>query len=302
VYGVIQDITARKLAEAALAASHRQLVEVSRKAGMAEIATGVLHNVGNVLNSVNVSSSLVADGLRKSKLPRLASVATMLKDHEADVGAFVSQDPKGKLIPAYLGQLAQHLGEEQASILKELSHLQKNVEHIKEIVTTQQTYASGAGLIEPVNVCGLLQDALRINDASLARHGIEVVKHFYEIPKVCADKHKVLQILVNLIRNARDAMRDRPTKILTLKIKRVENAVRVQIADTGCGIPAENLTRIFAHGFTTKQDGHGFGLHSSANAAREMKGTLTVESDGIGQGATFTLELPAEGAGCPIDS
>ena len=66
----------------------------------------------------------------------------------------------------------------------------------------------------------------------------------------------------------------------------------ISVADNGIGIPAENLTRIFAHGFTTRKHGHGFGLHSSALAASEMGGALRVQSDGHGCGATFTIELP----------
>ena len=103
----------------------------------------------------------------------------------------------------------------------------------------------------------------------------------------------MLQILVNLITNARQAMKECPKKILTLGIQATIGATaRISIQDTGCGIAPENMTRVFAHGFTTKKNGHGFGLHSSALAAREMKGSLTVHSDGPGHGAIFTLELP----------
>ena len=115
------------------------------------------------------------------------------------------------------------------------------------------------------------------------------------MPAVMVDKHKVLQILVNLMRNAKYAMDELgpPEKCLTVSIRRREpGRVVVCVRDNGIGISAENLTRIFNHGFTTKRDGHGFGLHSGLQAARELGGRLCATSDGIGRGATFCLELP----------
>ena len=70
--------------------------------------------------------------------------------------------------------------------------------------------------------------------------------------------------------------------------------MKISYIDNGIGIPADNLTRIFGHGFTTRKEGHGFGLHSGALAAKELGGALTVESDGPGKGATFTLEFPIQ--------
>ena len=108
------------------------------------------------------------------------------------------------------------------------------------------------------------------------------------------EKHKILQILVNLLRNAKHACQesDRADKRLTVRVINGDGRVRISVIDNGIGIPPENLIRIFSHGFTTKKDGHGFGLHSGALAAKEMDGSLTVHSDGPGQGSTFTLELP----------
>jgi len=269
------------------------LLTISRQAGMAEVATGVLHNVGNVLNSVNVSSTLIANTLRMFRVASLAKIAALLGEHEQDLATFMTTDPRGKKLPAFLAQLAGHLTADQDTVLKEIDHLQKNIEHIKEIVSTQQAHASSAGFVESVDLRELLEAALRMNAASFSRHEITVVREFQKVPLVPTDKHKVLQILINLITNARQAMKDLPEKTLTLGIYApTEGTVGVSIRDTGCGIAPENLTRVFAHGFTTKAGGHGFGLHSSALAAQEMKGSLSVHSDGPGKGAMFTLELP----------
>lgn len=290
----VEDINPRKLAEAELENVNKQLVDTSRKAGMAEIATGVLHNVGNVLNSVNISSSIVSDRLKKSRIAHLSKAAGLLRDHQADLGNFVTADPTGKQLPVFFAQLADHFAAEQTEVLKEIAHLQKNVEHIKDIVSTQQAYASSAGLSENIDLAELLEDALRIHHSAIMRHDINVVKEFADVPKILADKHKLLQILVNLISNAKHAMKDSDQKTLTLKIESEGGRVRVSIRDSGCGIAQENMTRIFNHGFTTKKGGHGFGLHSGALAAKQMGGDLRAISDGPGHGALFVLELPLE--------
>lgn len=294
IVGAFQDITARKEAEAELAAAHHKLLDVSRQAGMAEVATGVLHNVGNVLNSVNVSATLVAERLRKSKTASLAKVVGLFREHESDLGAFLTQDARGQKVPAYLGQLSDHLAAEQAGLLQELASLQKNIDHVKEVVAMQQSYARVSGLTETVHIDELVEDTLRMNNASLHRHEVKVVREFAQTPPLVIDKHKTLQILVNLVRNATHACHtnDGAEKQMTLRIVRETDSVKVSVADNGVGIPPENLTRIFNHGFTTKKEGHGFGLHSSANAAKAMGGALSVHSEGIGRGATFTLELP----------
>jgi PAS domain S-box-containing protein len=292
--GIVTDITERRRAEAELEQTHRELLETSRQAGMAEVATEVLHNVGNVLNSVNVASSCVAESIRKSKAINLSKVVVLLREHEADLGAFLTDNSKGKQIPGYLAQLAEHLATEQAGALKELAGLQKNIGHIKDIVTMQQGFAKVSGTTETLSVTELVEDALKMNASALARHDIAVTKEFQKVPLIRVEKHKVLQILVNLVRNAQQACdeSDPPEKRLNLRVTHGDDRVRIAVTDNGIGILSENLTRIFAHGFTTKQSGHGFGLHSGALAAKEMGGSLTVHSDGLDLGSTFTLELP----------
>jgi PAS domain S-box-containing protein len=293
------DISERKRAEADLEKAHKKLLETSHKAGMAEVATGVLHNVGNVLNSVNVSSILVADILKKSKAASLSKVVALLREHAGDLGAFLSGDPKGKLLPGYLAQLADHLAGEQADALKELDQLQKNIEHIKDIVMMQQSYAKVSGVTETVKASDLVEDALRMNAGALLRHDVAAIREFVEVPPITVEKQKVLQILVNLIRNAKQACHDsgRADKRLIVRLANGDDRIKISVVDNGIGIPRENLTRIFNHGFTTRKDGHGFGLHSGALAAKEMGGSLKVQSDGIGRGATFVLELPRKPPG-----
>ncbi|HXB60554.1 MAG TPA: PAS domain-containing sensor histidine kinase, partial [Candidatus Acidoferrales bacterium] len=293
-FGISKDIAIIKETEAKLEQVHKQLLETSRMAGMAEIASNVLHNVGNVLNSVNVSASLITDGVRQSKAANLAKIVVMLQEHEHDLGTFITSDSKGKLLPAYLAELSEHLLAEQKAATQELDHLCGNIEHIKEIVAMQQTYAKVSGVKEVINVSEVVEASLHINEGALNRHQVEVAREFENVPPINVEKHKILQILVNLIRNAKHACQDskRLDRRLTVRVINSEDWIKISVIDNGVGIPPENMTRIFNHGFTTRKDGHGFGLHSGALAAKELGGSLTAHSDGPGRGAMFTLELP----------
>ncbi len=294
VYGVMMDITEAKDSEVRLADLNRQLVNSSRQAGMAEVATGVLHNVGNVLNSVNVAASTVIDKLRASKVESFAKATALLGAHEADLATFLTSDTQGQRLPGYLRKLSGFLVEENAAMRSELEQLGKNIEHIKEIVAMQQSYARATGFLEDVPADKLVEDALQLNTASFTRHGIDIEKEIQKVPPVRVDKHKVLQILINLLRNAKHAVEDaqRPDGRIGIRVEHAGDRVRIAVADNGVGIAPQNLTSVFRHGFTTKKNGHGFGLHSGANAAKEMGGALTAASAGPGLGATFTLELP----------
>lgn len=290
----IQDITERKETEAKLETMHGELLEASRRAGMAEVATSVLHNVGNVLNSVNVSCSVVSDRMNKSRIGSVAKTAELLNEHAGDPVAFFTEDPRGQRLPEFLGKLGDRLMEERDDVLHELRLLGKNIDHIKEIVAMQQNHAKVSGIKEAVKVTDLVEDSLRMSAVALLRHEVQVIREYAEVPWIIIEKHRAMQILINLIRNAKHACDESglPDKRMTVRVTNGQDRVRVAVIDNGVGIPPENLTRIFAHGFTTKPDGHGFGLHSGALAALEMGGSLTVHSDGGGTGATFTLELP----------
>jgi PAS domain S-box-containing protein len=301
--GIFLDVTRAKSDAAQLDQLNRQLMGTSRLAGMAEVATGVLHNVGNVLNSLSVSATAVADRLRRSKITNLRRATALLREQNGRLAEFLTSDPKGKVLPEYLQTVTDQLSVEHKQMLAKMESLGQHIEHIKEIVAMQQTYAKVSGVYENLPLAPLVEDALRMNVAAFERHGIEVVREFsQDLPLVRLDRHKVLQILINLLRNAKYAMDagGAPHKRLVVRIVTASpDRVRVTIADNGVGIAPENLTRIFNHGFTTKTDGHGFGLHSGANAAREMGGSLTARSDGPGQGAEFSLELPAAMAAQP---
>ena len=292
--GIDFDVTERVEAAQRERELQEQLRDASRHAGMAEVATNVLHNVGNVLNSVNVSASMVADIVKRSKGAGLARVVTLVQEHGGELGSFLTSDERGKHVPVYLEQLAKALQSEQRAALGELESLSRNIQHIKEIVAMQQSYAKLAGVTDSVDLKSLIDDSLRMNAAAESANCVALHHELDNVPPIVVDKHKVLQILVNLVRNARHACEasERGDKRVLVKLSNRSDGVRIAVTDNGIGIPGENLTRIFSHGFTTKKQGHGFGLHSGALAARELGGTLQAASDGPGRGATFTLDLP----------
>lgn len=294
-FGITTDITVAHETEITLEKTRKELLEVSLQTGRAEVATGVLHNIGNVLNSLNVSATVIATGLQQSKVESLTKITHLLQEHAADLPTYLTNDPKGKLVPEFLASLSRHAIEERARLLKELDSLQRNIDHIKEIVAMQQSYATMIGVTEALDAAGLMEDSLLMNSTALNRHDIQVTRDFQSVPLAWAEKGKVLQILINLIGNAKYACDEgkQPKKNITLRVTAgPPGFVHLIVQDNGIGIARENLTHIFQHGFTTRAYGHGFGLHSSLNAVKEMHGTLTVHSDGLDTGATFTLALP----------
>jgi PAS domain S-box-containing protein len=297
----LRDITARKETAQELERVHKQLMTASRQAGMAEVATNVLHNVGNILNSVNISASLVIERVKQSKGPGVSRLAALLQEKSSGLGEFLANDERGKRIPEYLTSLGEQLMSDQKIALEELASLRENLEHIKDTVAMQQSYAKLCGVTETIAVVDLVEDSLRLNAGAFVRHGVTLCREFSEVPPITVDKHKVLQILVNLVRNAKYACDEsgRSDKLITLRIERAPAGVYISVIDNGVGIPAENMSRLFTHGFTTRVDGHGFGLHSGALAAQELGGSLRVTSGGPGCGATFTLELPCGPAEAP---
>jgi signal transduction histidine kinase len=225
----------------------------------------------------------------------LTDAVGMLKEHASELGTFMTTDERGKKLPAFLANLSKELIEEQGRSLEALETLTKHIEHTANIIQLQQSYSKTKGLTEPMSIAELVEDAIRINTDALTQHSVEMKHEFVDLPPVLLDRHKVLQILTNLISNAKKALSKsgRDEKILTIRVKEPEDGhFRIEVSDNGIGIVEENLTRIFEYKFTTSEDGHGFGLHSAALAANEMNGSLSTHSDGPGKGAVFTLELP----------
>jgi two-component system, NtrC family, sensor kinase len=293
------EVCEREQAEGQLRTAQKKLVEAAHRAGMADVATDVLHNVGNVLNSINVSTSRMIDIVIHSKVASLARVTALVSDHRDELGTFLTEDDRGQQVPVFLEEVSRRLSEEQSQFAEMLDGLAKNVKHIKDTITMQQSYAKVSGMEEQVSMADVIEDAIQINSAGLDRHGVHLVREYETLPPVQVNKQKTLQILVNLLSNGKYASgrSQQDDKVITIRLEaQGSDAICVEVIDNGVGIAPENLNRIFQHGFTTKKEGHGFGLHGAALAAKEMGGTLNVHSDGLGQGAVFTLILPMKKA------
>jgi signal transduction histidine kinase len=291
------EIEERVRMEAEIERGHKQLLLTSRLAGMAEVATSVLHNVGNVMTSVNVLGSSIVDLVRNSRVSSIAKLGALLAQNKADLGRFLTEDERGQKMPDYVQKLGSHLTKEQETLLEKVKVLNESINHINEIVAMQQNYGKVSGVLETVSPDEVVEDALRMHGESLKRHDIELVRDFEKMPTITVDRHKVLQILFNLLENAKHAcvQGNPPKKKVVVTLQQPHPAVvSITVADNGMGIAAENLTRIFAQGFSTRKDGHGFGLHSSILAAQDMGGSLIARSEGVGKGAVFILEIPSE--------
>jgi len=295
IIAIARDITERKRAEVKLKTAQEKLLETAREVGMAEVATGVLHNVGNVLNSVSVTAESVQKRVRNSKISYLTDVVGLFKEHAGELGTFMTNEERGKKIPIFLANLSKELIDEQERCLEALEELTKHVQHVGDIIQLQQSHSKTKGLIEPTFIEELVEDTLKINAEMITRNKVEVKREIADMPTLLLDRHKVLQILTNLISNAIYALSksDREDRILKIQVKESKSGrLWINVCDNGIGIPKENLTRIFEHGFTTKKTGHGFGLHSTALSANELNGSIKFHSDGPGKGAVFTVELP----------
>lgn len=295
IIAIARDITERKRADAKLKAAQEKLLETARKVGMAEVATGVLHNVGNVLNSVSVTAESIQKRIRKSKVSYLCDAVNLFEQHSSDLPTFLTNEERGKKLPLFLANLSNELIDEQGKCLESLEELTRHVQHVADIIQLQQSYSKTKGLTEPTSIADLIEDAIRINAEALSRNHVDVRRDFAELPTMLLDRHKVLQILTNLISNAIYALAKSTNeeKILSISVQNSrEGHIKIEVRDNGIGIPEENLTRIFEHGFTTKKKGHGFGLHSTALSVNELNGSINVHSEGINTGAVFTIELP----------
>jgi signal transduction histidine kinase len=275
-----------------LRSTQRKLVDASRLAGMAEVASVVLHNIGNVLTSVNVSARLVVELARGSRGERLVELAELLQSKSDDLPRFLGEADRSRLIPAYLVAVARHMGDERTAIQTEMARLERNLDHIQAVIRAQQKHTGRAIVVEQVVPSSLVEEALDLT--LLGReHEIQIVRDLEELPAMSLDRHLVLQILINLLRNAHDAVASAPEPRIVVRMRlQSPDRFTIEVADSGTGIAPEHLDQIFNQGFTTKSQGQGLGLHSGACSATMMGGRLTASSPGPGQGATFVLELP----------
>jgi len=304
-----EEVRDRKAAQERLKENTRDMLRLSHEAGMAEVAAGVLHNIGNALNSINVSAELLADHLRTRAGVAVAALRDFFRTPTPKARAVFSAHPDGPALQDFAATYADHASNHMAKAEDELSALRTGVAHLKEIVARQQTLAKAPRRSETFDLSDAIHEALLIDktEGHAATASLRVVQSSDEARphNVYADRSAVVQILINLLANARAAISAASPAEPLLRIHVGHpNATHlpVAISDNGVGIHAEQLLSIFSYGFTTKSGGHGFGLHNAANTARLLGGALRVRSDGPGRGAVFTLELTRHPPGTAHDA
>lgn len=285
------EISSREMVEL-----NEHLVSLSRQAGMSEVATSVLHNIGNVLNSVNISILLIQEIIKNSEIKNLDKIKTLLNENTQTQPDYLFTDLKGKLIPKYISVLSDNMANEHDRLSNEIIYLIKNIGHIKDIVSMQNDISGISAMKEKVVLSELCDLAIQMSCPNPEKFGIKLVKEYECSASVMVDKTKLLQIMVNLLSNAKDALTASMQKdkrmVLSIRKSDTPHQIEMSVEDNGVGISKVNLKNIFSMGFTTKKEGHGFGLHSSAIAAADMHGSLVGYSEGEGKGAKFTLLLP----------
>jgi NO-binding membrane sensor protein with MHYT domain len=275
-------------------ALNQEQLEKARQLGMAEVAASVLHNVGNVLNSINVSGNILLEQLTNTKLKKLNDLAIMVEENKNNFGNFINENPKGQYVPEFLLMINACQKNEQKIMLQEAKILIKNLQHIKDIISMQQDLSKTSDFEQLLPVEKLVEEALLLTDVDYSSRGITIKTEFETMHSILLDKVKLLQILVNLLRNAKDSLlaSNHSNKILSVKTRHINKFVNILINDNGIGLTEEQMKKIFTYGYSTKLEGHGYGLHASILSVRSMNGDLKAESEGEGKGATFIIELP----------
>lgn len=272
----------------------RQLVDAARGAGMMQVATSVLHNVGNVLNSVNIGLKKLEESFAQSNMHNLPKIASMIGQNRDNLDHFLTKDEKGKYVIDYILKLGEYWQKESESTLSELKYILNKLQHIKNIINTQQAVSHLTSIKENIEINRLIGDFLYLHHKDIQELNIIFEFKPNPIPVMSIERSKFLQILENLIRNSIDALKEKNgmKKIIISTNEVQKGLIEIVVEDNGCGIDPNNLLKIFSFGYTTKAEGHGFGLHGSSLLAKELGGQLTAYSTGLGQGAKFTLTIP----------
>ena len=275
--GIFQDITERKRME--------ETVRMNQ-----EITTASIHNIGNVLNSVNISTELMLEALASSKITSLLQAGLLLKQHSDDLPKFFHDDPKGRMLPEFLIMVIDRIDKEHSFLKKENERLMSKVNLIHKISKPQQR-------LNRSNAAFILEDFSQIVDDSLdvqisPMHNIDVNKKFKLTKPIKLPLVEISHIFMNLFKNAKEAFVGLDNRRLDVTAWDEGDYLFVTVRDNGVGIDKKHLPSMFRHGFTTKESGHGFGLSYCSRIIKEIGGVISVESDGLGRGATFLLQLP----------
>lgn len=277
-----------------------QLISASRQAGMAEVASGVLHNVGNAMNRISVSAGLMIEKCVSIAKPcdTLDRVEVELNRALNDETESADSSSQSEGLIRLLAAIRRGLATVQEEMTGELDVVRSQVETVNRILQAQEVYAKAEILPESVEFAALIDHAIDAALAAVPAHDVQVVREYEDQPVGISSSSRIMSIVTNLISNAVYAVSsaDRANPQVRVSLREHDESVRIVVVDNGVGIELQDLNRIFSQGYSTRSNGLGVGLHASILAARELNGSLTAESRGPGRGAEFILEIPLQPA------
>lgn len=279
-----------------------KLVEYARAQGMAEVTTGILHDIGNILNNIGMIRFRGSKILTESSLTTAVKINEMLSEQE-DVEKFLNEDSKGKKVLSNLPTIFKGVAADQEELNEQMGKLEKSVKLMTKIIERQQNYAKSQYSFhkpktELLDINKIITDSIELNKLSFDKYDIEIMTDLSELPQVECIYHEIYNIIANIMKNAKEAYMSKDfvgdRKTLEISSKLDDKSVRIEIKDNAIGIAKDNLEKVFEKGFSDKEDGHGFGLHTCRKSVRSLGGELWAESEGVGKGTTFVITLPIE--------
>lgn len=279
-----------------LVKANRQLAENARQAGMAEIATEVLHNIGNVMNSANTSANMMVKIVNEDLNNRAVHYLDQLvRENQHHLGQWLDTDPKGLKVLPSLHQLCPILSESREAFFEESRIFASQLEHIREIVSAQSRLGDPLHVEDYFEIEAAVKSVIKMQGPIIRGIKLSVVNLMDRDIFLKASKSDFFQVMTNLLKNACEALHSSETDEaweIQVRLYTAANMACIDVIDNGCGMDQATMDHLFQHGFTTKNTGHGFGLHYCRKAVQQMGGNLEAFSLGFGQGATMTLRAP----------
>jgi signal transduction histidine kinase len=294
-----EELLARVRAAYRMRRLQEQLREQARNAGAAGATHGILHNVGNILNGVGVAAlRLDRPASPLAALERLGEIWTENCRDPESAQHFLTADERGRRYGQALLHIIAELRAQHDAEREDARAIADSAQHALATISRHLQPQSEASLHEITDVAALIRRAIKLSAASAGASPESRTAHVHtniaELPALYTDPHALLTVLINLLGNAHQALARNPQGPRDIRVRahQHDHHIIIEIQDTGIGIAPDDLPRLFHQGFTTRQDGHGLGLHMSRLSVQSLGGDIRAESPGIGQGATFTIVLP----------
>ncbi len=287
-------IVEKEKAERDLKEAQNLLIESAYKAGLADLAGDTLHNIGNVVNSIHVSSDIVKNVIKENPGENYTKACNILHENLDNFPEFFASDPKGEQLIKYFLLLEKPIVNSFEQIDENLEVIRDKAAAIGNIIARQSKFINSPYFLEKQNMCEVVDSVIQLVPDLHTDSSITIDKQYESVPSIKLQKPSIIRILLNILDNSVHALKysRNLNKVLMISIKKDNEYVTTSITDNGYGIAEENMDKIFKNSFTTKKGGFGLDLHNAANIINEMGGELKIDSKGINKGATVSISLP----------